>query len=80
MKLNNKKMIIIIISIIILVLLILGITGLINKSPKKSDKLSITYSETGLPKFIDGPYTKNKIKNSKEALSSLNTLKDDNAL
>lgn len=77
MKLNNKKMIIIIISIIILVLLILGITGLINKSPKKSDKLSITYSETGLPKFIDGPYTKNKIKNSKEALSSLNTLKEE---
>lgn len=77
MKLNNKKMIIITISIIILILLALGITGLINKSSKESDKLSITYSETGIPKFIDGPYTKNKIKNSNEALSSLNTLKEE---
>lgn len=77
MKLNNKKMIITTLSIIILILSALGIVGLINKSPKESDKLSITYSETGIPKFIDGPYTKNKIKNSNEALSSLNTLKEE---
>ncbi len=77
MKLKNKKMIIITISIIILILLMLGITGLINKSPKESDKLSITYSETGIPKFIDGTYTKEKIKNSNEALMSLNTIKEE---
>lgn len=71
---KNKKVIMIILIIITITILLLGIIGFVNRDKSKNG-LSYSYSEIGIPKFIEGNFSKEKITNSKEALNSLNELK-----
>ncbi len=72
---NINRLTIIIISLSIIICLTFGFIGITRKNHGKENLINISYSEKGIPKFIDGSYTNKKVTNSKEALKSLNELK-----
>ena len=83
-KKKNKIVIFVIITVISLIAIIATIFFIFNKkddnkkygSVSSSDFISYTYSEGGIPKFIDGEFSSITIKSSADVLKALEEIKD----